>query len=222
MINLLMPIHVSQVDLACSLVVEPDSAGFPQERIEGTLLDAVKRTDIHYRIVVTVEGGSRSDLWCLDSYLQSQRDPWKLVHEPRILGPWHLINDVAPDLDHKTHPLTAIIPPWIRILDERWIMKVQRVFQTDHRAMLVSALAEPGKSWTLPPNRFGQHEHPSGELWVCKTAALQDMKPESLVDFSKKVHQAGGTRWLHPGIEFQRDDEDLRTTKARPAAHRDR
>jgi len=221
MINLLMPIHVTQADLACAVLIEPDDQGFPKERIEGTLIDAVKRTDIHYRIIAAVEGGTRSDLWCLESYLKGQPDPWKLHHEPRILGQWSLINQVASDLNYKTHPFTAIIPPWIRILDDRWIMKFQRVFQTDHRAMIVAALAEPGKSWTLPPNRFTQHEHPTGEFFVCKTAALQDMKPKSLAEFSRKVHQVGGTRWLHPGIEFQLDDENTRKTKARATANRD-
>lgn len=219
MLDLIYPVHRSNFYLLAQRRIVEHKDGTEGEVFEGAMPFSEQYVDVPHRIIVSAEGGSRSDLATIESWLNGWGSEWKIVHNAEVTS-WD--EAMMRGLAQAKNKFVAVIPPWFHIKDKRWFGKMQAPFNKDNLAMLAASLKEPGKSFTIPPFVLDRHKHPQGPMFVTRLNALQELAPippckNWLEEYSANIQRAGGRRWevQSVGFELQEHEEHRKPVRKR-------
>lgn len=162
-------------------------------------------TDVPFKIAVHISG-PRRDYRCVDAL--KHREDVHIVHEMKI----HSFSEAACKLNFVTSlymgkALRALTHPSVRLNDRKWFGKIQRIFEIDHNAGLVTT--DPNtRSETSPPSRRSRKARPTGcGFAIYKKPFDEDVfigGDDVIARMHDKAFALGGFVWNHGGIRYER------------------
>jgi hypothetical protein len=200
MLDVLMPVGVKEIGLALTNSKALDAQG--QEFITqvGSIPQLEEHTDVPFRLVVCVDGGTREDVELLANYLPNARCEWVLLQNDGVQGYAYTLNELSKTLRNE---FVAVVPPNIWVDDSVWFGKFQVVFTKDPHCFMVSGDVPNTISATVPPFKLDHKRHSKSPFFLSRRAAMMNVGSfESAIDFSRKAHQLGGTRWVASGVRY--------------------
>ncbi len=201
MLDVLMPVKVEEIPLAITETERMASDG----TIETIYLGAVPRlemfTDVPFRLIVCVDGGTHEDVALLRRYLPSATCEWALMQNVGVQGFGFTMAELT---KHLHYEFVAIVPARIWIDDPKWFGKMQVVFTKDPHCFMVAADVPNTLSSTVPPIKLDHKRHPKSDFLLTRRAAMKNVGSfEGSEDFSRQAHQLGGTRWVASGVRYE-------------------
>lgn len=183
MLDILMPVSVSRI---------PD--------VLSTVEDIKKNTDVPFRLVVCVDGGTRDDIRELESGLMAAEREWVLRQNSGVQG---LPNTLDSLVESVRNEFIAVIPCGTRILDAAWFGKMQMPFTKDPHCFMVAADVPHTQASSAPPFRLDHKTHPKSGFFLTRKNPLQNIVTfTDSEDFSTKALRLGGTRWIASGVRY--------------------
>ena len=220
MLDVLMPVSVEDLPHALTEVAGLAKDGSPTIQHVGAIPHLEEVTDVPFRLVVCVDGGTREDVEPLQTYLPGAKCEWALMQNSGVMGFAYTVSELA-----KTcrNDWIAIVPAHIWVDDPKWFGKMQVVFTKDPHCFMCAADVPNTLSSTVPPFRLDHKRHSKSNFFLSRRAAMQNVGQfESSEDFSRQAHQLGGTRWVASGVRY-RDAHAHKTDRAKqPATSSDR
>lgn len=162
-----------------------------------------KGTDVPFKVIVVVDGGTRADLAGLEKYLQGSDVDWQLLHNEKPLG---LNKALIDGLRECRRKLVAFVAPEVRLDDPKWVLKTKQVFEKDPICGIVDT--EPNTKNSLSgPFKRRLHYPPMGcRFALLQTAFAQKTSPVGAVDpcefWSRQAMAGGGTSWSSLGVRY--------------------
>ncbi len=174
-----------------------------QGNFGGSLIALEKNTEVPFRLLVMMDGGTRDDFAVLESYLSGAEYEWNLVHERQ---PVYYSACVSELFSHVKNKMVALIPPEVTVNDDNWYGKMQLVFMRDPNALV--AFADEETPGSLPPHRLPHNFHPEEPMMLMTKHVTEAMPQHSSLftakTFAAKVsswaHGYGGNRWGAPSV----------------------
>ncbi len=181
----------------------------PIENIElcSESLDRILQfTDVPFRVVAIVDGGTRSDLAPLEAYLNGVDYEWELLHNSK---PEYLNSCLKSAAERTRHKLVALVAPEVLIDDGKWFGKMQQVFLKDPICGIVDTLPNT-LSATVHPIRRSIHKGPEAgcrfammsQHFICKVPPIGKVDPVQM--WAGSAMRGGGTAWLATGVRYQK------------------
>ncbi len=195
MLDVIFPVHSKNLELLAS------DPGWGDD-LEGAIPRALRPIDVPFRATVVAQGGDEKEFPPVisDALSQSAGNDYVIFHEPKVLGYEAAVKE---GIKQTRNPIVAIVPPYAWIDDVKWFGKMQRVFELDGRAHLVTALDRRTDSSTLPPARFPNLAcGPSPVVLLAKRDAMASFS-ELMGKWAASIQAAGGSRWEHPGVVIE-------------------
>lgn len=197
MLDVLMPVRLA--NLPHALIEMEDEKG--EIEYEGAIPRLEEFTDVPFRLVVCVDGGTREDMELLARYLPVAKcSQWVLMQNEGVQGMAATMSEL---LAAAQGQFVAIVPANIWVNDPKWFGKMQVVFTKDQHCFMVATDVPNTVSANLPPFKLDHRRHPKSDFILTRTAVLQNVQtftdPE---DFSRAALKLGGTRWIAPGVRY--------------------
>lgn len=188
-------------------------------------LDRIVRfTDVPFRLIAIVDGGTRSDLAPLEAHLKGCDFEWTLLHNKRH----EYLNSCIRDASEQTrHKLVALIAPQVQIDDGKWFGKMQQVFLKDPICGIVDTIPNTLSS-TAPPIRRQMHKGPEdgcrfvllSQHFLCRVPPMGKADPVAM--WANSAMRGGGTAWLSSGVRYQAVEHTEHEVWREPSAKRER
>jgi hypothetical protein len=200
MLDVLMPVSVKDIPLALTESKALDAKGVEMVSYVGAIPCLEEMTDVPFRLVVCVDGGTREDVELLAAYLPNATCEWVLMQNDGVLGYAYTLNELSKTVRNE---FVAVVPPNIWVQDRVWFGKFQVVFTKDPHCFMVSGDVANTISATVPPFKLDHKKHSGSPFFLSRRTAMSNVGSfESAVDFSRKAHQLGGTRWVAAGVRY--------------------
>ena len=201
MLDVLMPVAVEDIPLALTETEELDKNGNTIFRYTGAIPQLEESTDVPFRLVVCVDGGTREDVELLQRYLPEASCEWALMQNQGVQGFAYTVAELAKSCRNDW---IAIVPAYVWVDDVKWFGKMQVVFTKDPHCFMVGADVPNTLSATVPPFKLDHKRHVKSDFFLSRRAAMQNVGQFSgSEDFSRQAHQLGGTRWVASGVRFR-------------------
>ena len=195
-----MPVSVEDIPNALTEVEKLNKMGERETSYAGAIPQLEELTDVPFRLVVCVDGGTAEDVELLQAYLPNAKCEWVLMQNSGVQGYAYTINELAKSCRNE---FVAIVPPKVWVDDNVWFGKMQVVFTKDQHCFMVAADVPNTISATVPPFRLDHKTHPQSDFFLSRRSALQNVGAfDGSEDFSRKAHQCGGTRWIASGVRY--------------------
>lgn len=219
MLDILMPVAVEDLAHALTEIQELNKEGEEVFRCVGAIPQLEEMTDVPFRLVVCVDGGTREDVEPLQRYMPGASFEWALMQNTAVMGFAYTVGELA-----KTarNDWIAIVPAHIWVDDPKWFGKMQVVFTKDPHCFMCAADVPNTLSATVPPFRLDHKRHSKSDFFLSRRAAMQNVGQfEGSEDFSRQAHQLGGTRWVASGVRFRDAHAHEKDRAKQPAASSD-
>lgn len=192
MLDVLMP--VSLADLPHVLI----ELG---ETYEGSIPRLEQFTDVPFRLVVCVDGGTQEDIELLQRYLPAAAcSQWVLMQNEGVQGMATTIRELLTAVQNQ---FVAIVPGHIWVDDPKWFGKMQVVFTKDQHCFMVATDVPNTASANLPPVKLDHRHHPQSSFILTRSAVLKNVQMFlDSEDLSRTALKMGGTRWVAPGVRY--------------------
>ena len=218
MLDIMMP--VSLEDLASTVVEthELDQSGQDIVVYDGAIPRLERFTDVPFRLVVCVDGGTREDVEFLKAYLPISTCEWALMQNNGVQGFAYTMSELVRATQKE---FVAFVPANIWVDDDKWFGKMQVVFTKDPHCFMVAGDVPNTASTMVPPVKLTHSQHPRSDFFLSRQAAIQNVvRFTGAKDFSEQAHQLGGTRWVAPGVHYldthaRKDDRKLESSQSR-------
>lgn len=196
MLDILMPVSVDEIPHAFTLF-EDVTLG---HLASGAIHELAQHTDVPFRLVVCVDGGTREDIEGLRAYLESMDFEWSLMQNDGVLGYEATVAELIAAIRNDW---VAVVPPTVWVEDPQWFGKMQVVFTKDPHCFLVAGDVPNTVSATAPPFKLDHRRHPKSNFFLSRAISMRQIAQFSgSEDFSRKAHTAGGTRWVAGGVRY--------------------
>lgn len=186
MLDVLMPTPVRNVDL-----------------VPGALDALCDFTDVPFRVVLAVDGGSEQDIAPI---------------KPRVMGlpQWQIMQDHYRGFNatleaaraEMRNEFVAIVPPEVRVADREWFGKMQMIYYKDGHAMIVDAIPDTLSTCGVPGKR-DQHNLGKGiKLALMRRKVLLGMPPipinesDAIYWIERTALTLGGSVWHSASVLF--------------------
>ena len=200
MLDILMPVDVKDIPHALTETQELDKDGQEVYRYVGAIPQLEELTDVPFRLVICVDGGTREDVEILQTYLPGAKCEWSLMQNDGVKGYEYTLGELCKAIRNE---FVAIVPANIWVDDEKWFGKMQVVFTKDQHCFMVSADVPNTISATVPPFKLDHKRHSKSPFFLSRKAALMNIGAFSGgEDMSRKAHLLGGTRWVASGVRY--------------------
>lgn len=193
MLDILMPVGVSDIPNALRAIE-----------------NLVEFTDVPFRLLVCVDGGTREDVEPLQAFLPAIKPEWNLMQNTGVQGFPFTISELAKSVRNE---FVAVVPPNIWVNDPKWFGKMQVVFTKDQHCFMVAGDVPETVMASTPPFKLVYNRHPTSNFFLSRRAAMQNVGEfSSSEDFSRQANQLGGTRWVASGVRYS-DAHALKDTR---------
>lgn len=220
MLDILMPVGVKELPLALTESKTLDAQGQEMISYVGAIPSLEDTTDVPFRLVVCVDGGTTEDVGLLQAYLPNAKCEWVLMQNDGVQGYAYTLNELVKTIRNE---FVAVVPPSIWLQDPVWFGKFQVVFTKDPHCFMVSGDVANTISATVPPFKLDHKKHSGSPLFLSRRAAMMNVGSfENAVDFSRQAHQLGGTRWVASGVRYGETNASETTGALEPAQDRNR
>lgn len=158
------------------------------------------------RFVIVGDACLDEDIEAIGSELNRVGIDYVLLNNREAVG---LNKSIKEALDHVRTHTVSIMRPDISLKDEMWFAKMQKVFNFDGTAGVITT--EPGSiSSTLPPVKTQTPYAPEAcGLMMAKTSYLKSINfgsDDPFVVAAKSAKNFGLSCWAHNGIVYERDN----------------
>jgi len=201
MLDILMPVDVKDLKHVLTETKTVSESGEEVYFYVGAIPQLEESTDVPFRLVVCVDGGTQEDVAMLRTYLPGGKCEWVLLQNEGVQGPAHTMAELVGAVRNE---FVAIVPARIWVDDPKWFGKMQVVFTKDPHCFLVAGDVPNTINATVPPFKLDHKTHPKSDFFLTRKAALQNMGMfTGSENFSRQAHQLGGTRWVASGVRYR-------------------
>ena len=188
MLDVIFPLPIENVGLA------PES------------LAALERcTDVPFRVIAVVDGGTRSDMVELESALKAGTFEWALMHNASYRYFNGCVEDAIP---HLRNNYVAVVTPEAKLADPKWFGKMQQICMKDRLCGVIDTDSGAPSSTAYPVKRDVRRlPDPKCRLAMLTQTFLRGVGvpvgDHPLVRWwAQRAHEVGSSAWFAPGVSY--------------------
>ncbi len=164
-------------------------------------------TDVPMQVIIH-GSGSKQDLGCAE--VMARLSNVHAVFDRKRYSFVDATSKMVSAMSKDSSDIVVVSCPKVRLNDKRWFGKIQRVFEVDQRALVVTTDTNRRESTLAPCRRARTAEPSGGDLTAFRLAGgtVNSMTLEGADDVPTALHREafknGCYSWHHPGIRYHR------------------
>lgn len=195
MLDVLMPVRSEEIGQALTVFEQGDDEVFV-----GSIMRVGKHTDVPFRLLICIDGGTAADARTLRRFLPGVSHEWLLLANEGVRGYSFTLRELCSRVRSE---FVAVLPGNIWLDDPKWFGKMQVVFTKDPHCYMVAADVPQTVSASMPPQKLTHRDHPNSEFFLTRRAALLNVGEfDDAEHFSRRSMQLGGSRWIASGVRY--------------------